>query len=74
MSSQVKYSYTLQEDGPFWVITFPENPEWMTQAKNLSEVEAMARDYISLQRTSDGDEIVLINVGRVGLEPTTTGL
>ena len=74
MSSHVKYSDTLQEDGPFWVITFPENPEWMTQAKNLSEVEAMARDYISLQRTSDGDEIVLINVGRVGLEPTTTGL
>lgn len=48
-SSSVTYTVRVQRDGPhFWGIEVDEIPSQGSQARNLDEVEEMARDFIAV--------------------------
>ncbi|MFE6923645.1 hypothetical protein ACFVAV_21655 [Nocardia sp. NPDC057663] len=42
----MKYTAHAERDGRFWLVHVPEIDQW-TQARNLREVEPMARDLIA---------------------------
>ncbi|WP_446223521.1 type II toxin-antitoxin system HicB family antitoxin [Nocardia sp. IBHARD005] len=42
----MKYTAHAERDGRFWLIHVPEIDQW-TQARNLREVESMARDLVA---------------------------
>ncbi|APE37693.1 hypothetical protein BOX37_31360 [Nocardia mangyaensis] len=42
----MKYTAHTERDGRFWLVHVPEIDQW-TQARNLREVEPMARDLIA---------------------------
>lgn len=41
-----RYDLTVRRDGPFWFVSIPAI-DGATQARNLDEIDEMARDYIS---------------------------
>lgn len=41
------YDVTVERDGKFWLIRIP-GIDGVTQARHRGEIEAMARDYISI--------------------------
>lgn len=43
-----KYKVTAQRDGRWWFVRVPEVPGAVTQARRLDQVEAMAREVVSL--------------------------
>lgn len=44
--AEMKYTAHAERDGRFWLVHVPEIDQW-TQARNLREVEPMARDLIA---------------------------
>ncbi len=46
------YHAHVERDGQFWLIHVPEVDRW-TQARNLGEVETMARDLVAVMTGSD---------------------
>lgn len=46
MVAEMKYTAHAERDGRFWLVHVPEIDQW-TQARNLREVEPMARDLIA---------------------------
>jgi predicted RNase H-like HicB family nuclease len=46
--SRPRYEVTAQRDGRWWFVRVPEVPGAITQARRLEQVEAMAREVVSL--------------------------
>jgi predicted RNase H-like HicB family nuclease len=46
--SRQKYTVTAQRDGRWWFVRVPEVAGAVTQARRLDQVEAMAREVVSL--------------------------
>jgi predicted RNase H-like HicB family nuclease len=46
--SRPTYGVTAQRDGRWWFVRVPEVPGAITQARRLHQVEAMAREVVSL--------------------------
>jgi predicted RNase H-like HicB family nuclease len=46
--SRPMYTVTAQRDGRWWFVRVPEVPGAITQARRLDQVEAMAREVVSL--------------------------
>jgi predicted RNase H-like HicB family nuclease len=46
--SRPMYTVTAQRDGRWWFVRVPEVPGAVTQARRLDQVEAMAREVVSL--------------------------
>lgn len=52
------YRADAERDGQFWHVRVPE-VEWSTQARDLAEVEAMARDLIAVMDEVPADSFTL---------------
>lgn len=52
------YKATAERDGRFWLVHVPE-VERFTQARNLREVEPMARDLVAVMLDVDPDTIAI---------------
>ena len=48
MKSQLAYPANFKKDGKFFVVTFQDIPEAITQGKGMKEVMAMAKEVLSL--------------------------
>jgi predicted RNase H-like HicB family nuclease len=46
--SRPRYEVTARRDGRWWFVRVPEVPGAVTQARRLDQVEAMAREVVSL--------------------------
>ena len=46
--SRARYEVTAQRDGRWWLVRVPEVRGAITQARRLEQVEAMAREVVSL--------------------------
>ena len=53
------YKVTAQRDGRWWFVRVPEVPGAITQARRLDQVEAMAREVVSLLREVEPDSFHL---------------
>lgn len=59
MVAQVKrYSAVVERDGRYWMVTVPEINR-ATQARNLAEVDEMARDLVALMENIPADSFEL---------------
>jgi hypothetical protein len=62
----VTYDVDVTREGKWWMVSIPAL-DGLTQAYNLSEVEAMARSYIAVSQNADPDQIeVNVRVKVVG--------
>jgi len=52
----VTYDVDVTREGKWWMVSIPAL-DGLTQAYNLSEVEAMARSYIAVSQNADPDQI-----------------
>jgi len=62
----IKFTVRAERDGRFWLLTFPDlGGNHASQALNLDEIEAVARDYISLTLDLDFVDVV---IGKIVVE------
>jgi len=61
------YDVTLKREGKFWLI-YVDGVRGLTQARRYSEVELMAREYISLTCDEDFDEV---SIRRIRIDGVT---
>lgn len=53
--SRPSYTVTARRDGRWWFVRVPQVPGAITQARRLDQVEAMAREVVSLLMEVDPD-------------------
>lgn len=53
-----KYKITIRREGKWWMVTIPEI-NGLTQARKLSEVELMAKEYIAVATDVEVEDVKL---------------
>lgn len=51
-----EYAAVVTQDGPWWMVELPEL-DGLTQARNVDEIESMAREFIAVTTGIDPSEL-----------------